>query len=115
MSRKLLLATTSRYRETSLFSSRAEKKDPRIAEDTFFGTFVSPEIRLTNQDAFITIQNKDNGRLDLMATEFYGDPRLWWVIALANNIVDPTYGVEVGTVIRIPRPENVFKSQLETF
>jgi hypothetical protein len=41
-------------------------------------------------------------RLDLISYQFYGTPQLWWVIAAVNNIVDPLYGAEDGTQLRIP-------------
>lgn len=34
-------------------------------------------------------------------------PNLWWVILLANNILDPTKLPENGTTIKIPRIEVV--------
>ena len=34
----------------------------------------------------ITIATETGDRLDTLATQFYGDPSLWWVIASANNI-----------------------------
>ena len=41
-------------------------------------------------------------RLDLIATTFYGVPDLWWVIARANNLLDPFVGPALGQEIRIP-------------
>ena len=47
-------------------------------------------------------------RLDLLANQFYGDPKLWWVIANANNIGKGTLFIEEGAVLRIPaNPKNV--------
>lgn len=52
---------------------------------------------------YVTMQD----RIDLLATRFYGDPNLWWVIAAANNLdILPTNLVE-GTTIRIPSPAYV--------
>jgi nucleoid-associated protein YgaU len=36
-----------------------------------------------------------------IATKFYGDPVLWWAIALANDIVDPLTEVYEGRELRI--------------
>ena len=40
-------------------------------------------------------------RLDNLASKYYGDEELWWVIALANRIIDP-FSLAVGTRLRIP-------------
>ena len=53
------------------------------------------------------IQDIDEGRLDLLAALHYGEPRLWWVIAQYNNILDPYNEVKEGLRIRIPKKERV--------
>lgn len=37
----------------------------------------------------------------------YGNIRLWWVITLANNIVNPTTPLESGTILKIPNVDVV--------
>jgi len=37
----------------------------------------------------------------------YGDIRLWWVITLANNIINPTQQLEPGSVLKIPNVDVV--------
>jgi hypothetical protein len=41
-------------------------------------------------------------RMDMLASQEYGDPLLWWVIARANPEVFYPDEIPVGTVIRIP-------------
>lgn len=47
-------------------------------------------------------------RLDTLAGVYYGDGRLWWVIAAASNI---GWGMQVppGTTIRIPNISEISK------
>lgn len=40
-------------------------------------------------------------RLDLVSYRCYSTSKYWWVIALANNILDP-FDVPYGTTLRIP-------------
>lgn len=40
-------------------------------------------------------------RLDSLASIYYGDEELWWIIALSNRIMDP-FSLTVGTRLRIP-------------
>jgi hypothetical protein len=46
-------------------------------------------------------------RLDLLASDFYGTPHLWWVIASVNNILDPLVSAPEGTKIRVPTKERL--------
>lgn len=43
----------------------------------------------------------ERDRLDILAGRFYGDAKLWWIIAAASNI---GYGLQVppGTIIFVP-------------
>lgn len=41
-------------------------------------------------------------RLDGLASRYYGDDEYWWVIAIANRILDP-FSLTVGRKLRIPR------------
>ena len=50
------------------------------------------------------IISRDQDRLDLLANEFYEDPRYWWVIAKANNLGKGTLHIPMGIQLRIPFP-----------
>lgn len=64
-------------------------------------TWVQKFIDQTSQDSFVTITIENENRLDIISYEYYETPRFWWVIALANNIIDP-FDIPVGTTLRIP-------------
>lgn len=40
-------------------------------------------------------------RFDNLAYQYYGDQDYWWVIALANRVIDP-FSVTPGTRLRVP-------------
>jgi nucleoid-associated protein YgaU len=44
-----------------------------------------------------------------LANRFYGNPNLWWAIASANGIEDPTLEPGPGTVILIPAYTDVLE------
>ncbi|MGE5551524.1 MAG: LysM peptidoglycan-binding domain-containing protein [Bacteroidota bacterium] len=44
-----------------------------------------------------------------LANRYYGNPHLWWAIASANGISDPTIEPEPGSVILIPDYTDVLK------
>lgn len=60
------------------------------------------------------VEKKFEGRLDLIAAIFLGEPRMWWIIAMLNNIVDPVTEVVEGVILYIPTAERAksFSGQL---
>jgi len=60
-----------------------------------------------DNDTLYTIDQRTQGRIDLIAAMFLGEPRLWWVIAQYNKILDPFAEIVAGAQIYIPSPERV--------
>lgn len=70
-----------------------------------------PDILAANDD--VIYQTMQTDRIDKIANKFYGNPELWWVIAIANDLnLLPNDLVPRGT-IRIPSNQRV-KSILNT-
>jgi hypothetical protein len=46
-------------------------------------------------------------RIDLIADTYYGDPTLWWVIAIRNDMEILPTDLNVGRKIVIPSPRYV--------
>jgi len=63
-------------------------------------------------DLRYVVENKYEGRLDLLAYAFYGDPKLWWLIGQYNNILDPITEIIPGTVLIIPIKDRVMLDML---
>lgn len=59
-------------------------------------------------DIYHRVKSNEVTRLDMLASEYYKNPLLWWVIAEANEIYDPFEPVEVGTLLRIPTIETLY-------
>lgn len=67
----------------------------------FRSTTKYPEIPLSVEDIYVITQGGD--RYDLLASQYYGDKSLWWVIAIANpSIMFGTLIPPVGVQLRIP-------------
>lgn len=58
-------------------------------------------------DSLYTIDQRTAGRIDIIAAMFLGEPRLWWIIAQYNKILDPFAELVAGAQIYIPSPERV--------
>ena len=68
-----------------------------------------PTIRVSVNDVFVI--SSDGDYLDVLANKYYGDPTLWWIIALANNIGKGRLSVEPGLQLRIPTNANQIISE----
>ena len=63
---------------------------------------IYPLIPASDSDIYITTRNGD--RLDLLANDYYNDPKLWWIISKANpgKISRDSFFIDPGLQIRIP-------------
>ena len=52
--------------------------------------------------SYYNVQENESGRLDLIANRIYGNTRLWWAIAIANNIEDTLTEPIANTSLKIP-------------
>jgi hypothetical protein len=59
--------------------------------------------KMRNAPSRVTIiPNGLNGRPDLISNFAYGTPDYWWVICLANDIIDPMEQLVAGKQIKVP-------------
>jgi hypothetical protein len=73
-------------------------------------TLYYPRIPQRASDIFIITKKLD--RLDLIAKQYYGDPRYWTILATCNDLHAGTLVVDPGLRIRIPYP--LVPSDIET-
>jgi alpha-L-fucosidase len=64
-----------------------------------------------SDDAKYIIETQYTYRPDLLAYDYYGSPKLWWVFAQRNmNVIkDPVYDMVAGTTIFLPKPQTLKK------
>lgn len=61
---------------------------------------IYPDIPVTNTDLYVIPVIGD--RLDLLASDYYGDATLYWIIASANNLPGDSLVPPPGYQLRIP-------------
>src|SRR6056297_1301147 len=68
-------------------------------------------IPAASDDPQYTIEPQYTHRPDLLAYDYYGTPKLWWVFAQRNMdiIKDPVYDMRAGTTIYLPKPDALKK------
>ena len=64
-------------------------------------TFNKSEIPKSDNDIYHTVTIQQAYRPDIISRLYYNDPTLYWVILLANDMVDP-FILDAGTIVRIP-------------
>jgi hypothetical protein len=84
----------SRYSNTKILTKADTKKK-------YYESTIYPKIKPTDNDTYIISEQGD--RLDILAKNYYGDSKLWWIIAVANNINDAVFYIEPGIQLRIPQ------------
>ena len=59
-----------------------------------------PTLVPSNNDFYIIAREED--RFDLIANDFFGDPTLWWVVVMANDLPGDSMYAPPGFQLRIP-------------
>jgi hypothetical protein len=83
----------SRYQETPILK---EMNGPRYYSSTKY-----PFIAESIDDLYIITQQGD--RLDNLAYQFYGDPTLYWVFQISNELKRDSLFPPIGLQMRIPQ------------
>ena len=71
----------------------------------YMSNAIYPKIPETENDIYVIATTGD--RYDVLASQFYRDPSLWWIIASANKTQNGSLIPPVGTQIRIPADQNL--------
>jgi hypothetical protein len=82
----------SRYKNIKKFRASNSKE--------YYTNPIYPTIPPTADDFYVLSSSGD--RYDTLALDFYGDSKLWWVIASANIQNKASLAIEPGVQIRIP-------------
>lgn len=84
-------------------ASRYENNEIKNTNDgrRVYRSKIYPNIPLRDDDIYVATETGD--RLDTLAYQYYEDSSLWWIIAAANNIHNAPFGLEDGTILRIPQ------------
>jgi len=94
----------NRYQYSTTLTNKYTKKK-------YLGSIIYPKIKPNNNDMYIISQQSD--RLDILASKYYNDQSLWWIIAVANNLNDASLSIEPGIQMRIPSNVSQILNDLE--
>lgn len=91
----------SRYKNVRTIQ---DKDTAKIYHETMNQYTVDKE----NEESTYIVGIETENRLDLVSFRCYTTAKYWWVIALANYIIDP-FDVPYGTVLRIPSLTSLYE------
>ncbi len=74
----------------------------KVAHIRFLNRFVFPDFSGAEQDEFEYVVQSNWERLDKIAKKYYGDEKLWWVIAARNGMELPDQSLYKGRKISLP-------------
>ena len=94
----------NRYQYSTTLTNKYTKKK-------YLGSVIYPKIKPNDNDMYVISQQSD--RLDILASKYYNDQSLWWIIAVANNLNDASLSIEPGIQMRIPSNISQILSDLE--
>jgi len=67
---------------------------------------IYPGVTIKERSTDLYIQYNIEDKLETVAHRVYDDPKLWWIIMLANPEYTMEYEIEPGETLRIPLPLN---------
>lgn len=92
--------------------SKIRRIQNKKENEIYHETFNNYKIPVRPSDRYITVNNSTENRLDIISVRYYKSPIMWWVIALANDIIDPFAEVKLGTVLRIPELTSIYENDI---
>ena len=90
--------TPKQYPNNCRYKNVRRLKDEKTGK-VFHETVPQIFITQSDEDVYYTVTNETKDRLDIIANEYYGTAKYWWVIAQANYIIDP-FDVPVRNTIK---------------
>ena len=93
------------------YANTSPWKNTKYTQSGALGLFRIRPVPASADDPQYTIEAQYRFRPDLLAHDYYGNAKLWWVFAQRNMdiIKDPVFDFEPGTTIFLPKPDAVKK------
>lgn len=96
------------YKDVSRYKRVRTIQDKETAK-VYHETMNQYTVEKADHESTYIVGVETENRLDLVSHRCYSTAKYWWVIALANHIIDP-FDVPYGTVLRIPPLTQLYNS-----
>ena len=98
-----------RYEKTQTRLRGGDKSKSKVGKTRHLTIPKYVKVPRSPQDLYIKATH--GMRLDIISNNYYGTPKYWWVLALANNMGKGTMFVTPGYQLRIPHNPHEFVSK----
>jgi len=71
-----------------------------------------PDVKISDRETDLYVEFGTADKLENIAYRVYDDPKLWWIIMLANPEYTMEYEIEAGETIRVPLPLNTVITEI---
>lgn len=78
-----------------------------------YNLFRRVKIKDESIKSYHKVSEDEVNRLDIIANRHYKDPRLWWLIAIENNIIDPFF-IPIGLTLKIPHIVGFYTGEVDS-
>lgn len=95
-----------KYNKISRYSKYRQIIDSGV--NIYTETFNKTNVLHSDDDIFHVVLKEEENRLDIISYKYYNTAEYSWVIALANEMVDP-FVVNVGSILRIPKFTSLYQ------
>lgn len=81
-------------------------------QQRYLETYNQVTIPESDDDTYHIVKFNEEGRLDIIANDYYNNSSYWWILAIANEMIDP-FSFKKGIMLRVPPMSSVVKTENE--
>jgi hypothetical protein len=93
----------------NLFPVLYDKETNTYFLNIFRNYKMNPSMNKNYFNFYQTLEVEDIDWFDEIAFDLYGNSYLWWIVPLANDIINPFEGIEPGKLISVMRKEHLYQ------
>ncbi len=78
------------------------------SEDRFYFSLPRPiNIKSNKDDSYFGVEIKHKHRMDKVSNRFFNNSKLWWIIAIANDMDNGLF-LDAGNTLRVPAIHGIY-------
>ena len=93
----------------NLFPVLYDKETNTYFLNIFRNYKMNPSMNKNYFNFYQTLEVEDIDWFDEIAFDLYGNSYLWWIVPLANDIINPFEEIEPGKLISVMRKEHLYQ------
>lgn len=103
---RLIYSNRRPFKHTSRYAVYRTIID-KVNNTSFFESTNPYHCATDSNTVYHVVEPNQEGRLDIISNIYYNTPNFYWVLAWANNLIDPLT-VIAGTVLLVPSIDSIY-------